>query len=833
MPIKCPKCQHENPDDTLYCGKCTTPLKSSEDIDVTATIEAPKEELTTGSTFGGRYQIIEEIGKGGMGRVYKVQDTKIKEKIALKLIKPEIAKDKKTIERFSNELRLARKIRHKNVCQMFDLGEERGTQFITMEYVSGEDLRSSIRRFGQLPIGKSIAIASQICEGLSEAHRLDVVHRDLKSNNIMIDNEGNVRIMDFGIARSLSGKGITGAGMIIGTPEYMSPEQVDGKDTDPRSDIYSLGIILYEMLTGRLPFEGETPLSIAVQHRSDMPKDPREFNAQIPDDLCQTILKCLAKDKGDRYQTAAELISSLDDIEKGIPTKTLRSPEKKSITSKEITVSFSARKMILPFLVVAAIVIIGLFLRRPWSQGEAPTASTKKPSIAVLPFKDLSPQMDQQHLCLGLPSDIAQRLTQVENIWIPAWALSSRFDPEDMDLKEMARELNVETVLTGRLQKVNDRLRINVELFNIADNDVIWSEKYERDEGDLFELQDDITLKIIDNLKVRLLGEEQTGLMKRYTDNIEAYNLYQWGRYFWNKRGADDIKKSIEYYEQAIELDPDYALAYAGMADSYITLTIYDPSIGREYYPLASEAANRALEIDNMLAEAHSALAMILSLSARNIDEAEKEFKRAIELDPNYANAHHWYALMLGYLGRTDEAIKEINRARDLDPFSIVINKNVGMIYFFARNYDKAIVASNKTLELDPDYGPAKVQLLDIYIANSMYDQALPLLENLEKKYGESLFYKAYHGLIYARMGKKEQAEQILSELIEASELGAVPVRGIVQISIALGKIDQAYMWLEKGGAPLNLLVSPFYDGIRDDPRYEALIKKLLPDSNS
>jgi len=300
MSIECPKCHSDNTDTARFCSNCATPLPSSKEIPVTETLEKPTEELTRGTTFANRYEIIEELGKGGMGKVYRVEDKKIKEEVALKLIKPEIASDKKTIERFSNELKMARQISHRNVCRMYDLGEEKGTHFITMEYVPGEDLKSFIRRAAPVSIGKSISIAKQVCEGLVEAHRLGVVHRDLKPNNIMIDRDGNARIMDFGIARSLKAKGITGAGVMIGTPEYMSPEQAEAKFIDQRSDVYALGVILYEMVTGQLPFEGDTPLGIAMKHKGEMPKDPREVNPQIPEDLSLLILKCLEKKKEDR-----------------------------------------------------------------------------------------------------------------------------------------------------------------------------------------------------------------------------------------------------------------------------------------------------------------------------------------------------------------------------------------------------------------------------------------------------------------------------------------------------------------------------------------------------
>jgi serine/threonine protein kinase len=320
--MKCPKCQFENPEGSKFCSNCADPLQPAKESDFAKaeTIQAQKQELTTGSTFAGRYQIIEKLGSGGMGKVYKVLDKEVNAKVALKLVKPEIAADEKTIERFRNELKMARDIGHKNVCRMYDLNREKGSYYITMEYVSGEELKGMIRMMGQLSAGKAISIAKQVCEGLAEAHRLGVVHRDLKPQNIMIDKEGNARIMDFGIARSLKAKGITEKGLIIGTPEYMSPEQAEGKGIDHRSDIYSLGIILYEMVTGREPFEGETPLGIAMKHKSEIPKDPRELNTQIPEDLSKVILRCMEKDKENRFQNAEELLSELINIEKGIPT---------------------------------------------------------------------------------------------------------------------------------------------------------------------------------------------------------------------------------------------------------------------------------------------------------------------------------------------------------------------------------------------------------------------------------------------------------------------------------------------------------------------------------
>jgi serine/threonine protein kinase/predicted transcriptional regulator YheO len=337
MTVKCPKCQAENPETKQFCADCGTPLPSAKTSrpEVTATLQTPVRELTTGSTLAGRYQIIEELGKGGMGRVYKVFDTKINEKIALKLIRPEIASDRETIERFSNELKLARKIRHKNVCGMYDIGEAGGARFITMEYIAGEDLKTMIRMSAGFTVGTVLSIGKQVCHGLAEAHRLGVVHRDLKPQNIMIDKDGNAKIMDFGIARSLAGKGITGSGVMIGTPEYMSPEQVEGKEADQRADIYSFGIILYEMVTGRVPFEGDTTFAVALKHKSETPESPRKRNPQISEDLDRLILKCLEKPKERRFQNAEELLGELDRVEKTIPFAEKVRLETKTMGPKE------------------------------------------------------------------------------------------------------------------------------------------------------------------------------------------------------------------------------------------------------------------------------------------------------------------------------------------------------------------------------------------------------------------------------------------------------------------------------------------------------------------
>jgi serine/threonine protein kinase len=459
MSEKCPKCDSENPDTQSFCGDCGTRLIPSKDIPAqTRTIETPIQELARGTRFADRYEIIEELGTGGMGKVYRVEDIKAKEEIALKLIKPEIVADIKTIERFRNELTTARKIRHKNICGMYDLGEDESSYYITMEYVPGEDLKSFIRRSKKLTVETTVFIGIQICEGLAEAHKLSVVHRDLKPSNIMIDKDGNVRIMDFGIARSLKEKGITGAGVMIGTPEYMSPEQVEAKDVDQRADIYSVGVILYEMVTGQVPFEGDTPFTIGIKHKSEIPQNPKELNAQIPDDLSRMILKCLEKDKEKRHQSAGEVRSELENMEKGIPTTDRVMPKKRPITSKEITVTFGLKKFLIPAVAIAALAIITIIVLKFLPRGKSLPTSSEKTSVAILPFDDLSPQKDQEYLCDGLAETLINALSKIKSLHVPARASSFLFKDRERNYQEIGEKLDVDAILEGSIQKSEDRL---------------------------------------------------------------------------------------------------------------------------------------------------------------------------------------------------------------------------------------------------------------------------------------------------------------------------------------------------------------------------------------
>jgi len=748
----------------------------------TQTLQAPVRDLTTGSTFAGRYQIIEELGKGGMGKVYRVLDKKLKEEVALKLIKPEVASDKESIERFSNELKLARRIGHRNVGRMFELMQDEGTHFITMEYVTGEDLKSFIRRSRQLTVGTAVAIAKQVGEGLAEAHRLGVVHRDLKPSNIMIDKEGNARIMDFGIARSLKGKGITGAGVMIGTPEYMSPEQVEGKEADQRSDIYSLGIILYEMLTGRVPFEGETALSIAVKQKTEAPRDPQLVNVQIPKDLSQVILKCLEKDRAKRYQSVEEVFPALDKI------------------NQEKT---------------------GVIKIAEW-----------KNSIAVLPFKNMSADPEQEYFCEGIAEELLNALTQIKDLRVAARTSAFSFKGKDTDIREIGRMLNVDKVLEGSVRKSGQRLRITAQLVNVEDGYRIWSDQFDREIKDIFAIQEEISLIIVDKLKLKLLKEEKEKIFKRYTDDHEAFNLYLKGRYFWYRRYEGGIQKGFESFQQAIARDPLYALAYVGIADSFGSLGLFSFIPPKEAYPRAKAAAKRALEIGPELGEAYASLGWISMLYDWDWQTAEKHYVHAIELNPYYAPAHLWYGMCLPITGRFDESIREMKKAQELDPLETLTNAMLGWSLYLARRFDEAIDHNRKVIDMDPDFSIIYWYQAGCCSAKKMWDEALKCAQKAVQLSGGAPFLLAALGFVYGSAGMRDEALKVLERLIALSKNRYVSPLHIAKVEIGLGEKDQALENLEKAYTNRESMLVyigswTFFDSVRSEPRFQALLKKM------
>ncbi len=695
--MKCPKCNTDNPSDSKYCKECSSPLPSLEEVSIshTKTLERPKEELTTGSTFAGRYQIIEELGKGGMGKVYRVLDKKLNEEVALKLIKPKIASDKKTLERFSNELKIARKIVHKSVGRMFDLNEEEETHYITMEYVPGQDLKGLIRQSRQLTVGTAITIAKQVCEGLEEAHRLGVIHRDLKPSNIMIDKEGNARIMDFGIARSLKAKGITGTGVMVGTPKYMPPEQVEGKESDQRSDIYSLGVILYEMVTGQVLFEGDTAFSIALKQKNEKPKDPKELNTQVPEDLSNIILKCLEKDKVMRYQSAKELLADLRNIEEGIPLG-VRIPSRPS----SFALAFRRRKFFIPALVVfLAIIVVGIWQLLP--QKETVPIPSDKPTIAIPYFENNTGDESLEYLRSALSEWLIFDLSESKFINVLSGdrihdileklSLLKVKKYSSEDLIKIANQGGANYVLKGTYSKLGENLVMTVMLQKPHTGKAVRSREARcKGEEEIPPKIDELTKQI--KLDLNLSSEQIASdidweVGKITTNSPRAFNYYSEGR---NNINKGNERESINFIKRAIAIDPEFAMAYRSLAISY--LNIGYKSKWKEYIQKAFNLTDRLTDRERYLVQ------------GSYYESSEKTYYKGIEA---------------------------FRKLLELHPDDLIANNNLGYIYALLEQWDNAIEMFEVFVQkkIEKSIHPYE-NLAHVYMAKGLYNKAIKVLES-------------------------------------------------------------------------------------------------------
>ena len=704
----------------------------------TLTIEYPQKTFAKGSLLAGRFEVLEEIGTGGMGTVYRVNDRKINEEMALKVLRPEIAPNTTAVERFKNELKFARRISHENVCRLYDLHDEAGTLVITMEYVPGEDLGTLLRREGRLPTEKACSLAAQIAEGLAQAHRLGVIHRDLKPHNIRIDFKGSVRIMDFGIARELAGPDLTASGVMIGTPYYMSPEQAAGESADQRTDIYALGAILYEMVTGQPPFEGDSGLAVALKHKTEPPRHPRELNNKIPEALDRLIIKCLAKKKEERYQSAEQLLAELIPLAKGEAPITAEVPGKKTETM---------------------------------SPGERECIT----SIAVLPFKDMSPQRDQDYLCEGLAEELMNALAQVKGLKVAARTSAFSFKGKDVDIREIGRQLNVGSILEGSVQKSGTHLRVTTQLVCVEDGYHLWSDRFDRNIKDVFAVQDEISMAVVEKLKVELLEGEKERVTKRYTRDEKAYDLYLKGRYHWNRRSPKDMVMAVDYCQRAINQDPRYAQPCVGIADVFNMLAEFGFIQPQDAYLKSRSLLQKAREIDDSVSELYSSLAIITYCYEWDLPAAERLARRSIELNPQNMWAHLTCAEIIGVRGRAEEALEEAKRGIEIDPLSPMAHGLYGIILAYIKGKeDEGRQYLLKTLAMEPDNPMFYVWIGMMYLGKPSFPEKA--VEHLQKAVdlGVDGAY-GYLGMAHALAGRKEEAWKCLKKLDKIEKEPFVP----------------------------------------------------------
>lgn len=758
--MKCPRCSSENPETQRFCGGCGTSLIPAEREEApTETLKMTAIELTTGSTFAGRYLIIEELGTGGMGRVFRALDQTLGEEIAIKFIRPELVPTPEAVQRFRVELRAARQVVHKNVARMFDLNEEGGVPYITMEYVKGENLRRLIKKVGRMSPGQAVAIARQVAAGLAEAHRLGVIHRDLKPQNIMVDEEGRVRIMDFGLARLPRSEEKTEAGVVMGTPAYVSPEQVEGLPADARSDLYALGIILYEMLTGSVPFRADTPMSLALKHVFSMPRDPRAINVEIPESLSRIVLKCLEKDSTKRYQRAEDLVSDLDAVEQDFTSGEIAGMEKRPAPGERWPV-FPSRHLPLILAIVVGLVVGGYFLFQALGKGGG---FLEKNAIAVLPVEDRSPLKDQERLCYGLQRDIIDKLFSIPELRVLPTLSVAEYEYAGKNARQIGRELGVDYLLQLTLQVEGEQLRMTADLIDARRDVVIRPYRFERKLENIFAIQDEISRYISRALKFHLVEDRLRMVKSREPKNLEAYNYYLDG--MWLVENVyhvyyrdEDFKKAIELYERAIEIDPDYALAYWGIGNAYEARFNLGPGRG-DPGDLEKMLENylRAYDLNPDFAETNLGLGWTYFYLGDN-DKAIQFFKRAVELDSNNAIVNLDAGAFLRSIGLYRQAIKYFQRAVKLNPPAVFPRILMASCRLHLGEPEKAAREMEKAIEKEPGNLSARIHYALALIMMHRLEEARRELETARKiRPGDSRLEVA-QTLFWAAVGEKEKA---------------------------------------------------------------------------
>ncbi len=793
------------------------------------------------------YKITEKLGEGGMGVVYKAEDTKLTRTVALKFLAAHTLESEQEKARFLREAQAASLLDHPNICTLYDTYEVEGVTFIAMAYCDGQRLDEKTAS-GQITVDEAVDIAIQVAEGLKEAHEKGVVHRDIKSANIIVTEKGQAKIMDFGLAKLTGRTKLTETSTIMGTVDYMSPEQARGEPVDHRTDIWSLGVVLFEMLTGRAPFDAESEAALIHKIIYEEPADLESLAPDMPSGLIAVVSRAMAKDRDDRYASISELLDDirnyefLDAEEAGLIKgrgKTKPMGATGQATPRRIRPGIAAGAVALfACLCVAAI----LFLRQPELEKPKDTESAIVPpapisegkafsSIAILPFVDMSEGKDQEYFCDGMSEELINALAQLEGLRVIARTSAFYFKGKDVKISDIGKELNVEAILEGSVKKAGNQLRITAQLIDVAGGHHLWSGRYDREMDDVFAIQDEITLAIVENLKPRLLGSHETKVPKQKPVDFEVYDLYLLGRHLvWEGTTEEDVNKAIEHFEEVIEKAPDYAPAYAGLAGAYYFLQAAGVISAKEAFPKGRAILQKALELDDTLGDAYAALAHHEMSYERDWEAAEKRLKRGIEVNPNNALLHVFNGRHLGYRAQFEEAIDEMKLAHELDPLSPFINSEMGVMYGLARQYDKAIEVFQRAIAIAPDYPLARGPLIWVYRKNSLFEEALKENQKLKKESGRRV--NIHDVWFYADMGKKDEAHEALDYVLARSEERNLPAYHFACAYSLLGETDKAFESLEKAYEEhefmlLWLKVDSELDNIRSDPRFNAMLKKI------